>query len=625
MPRQTDTPTRQNSWRTLVATTALLLLAFFLRVHMLGNQELRGDEGFSARLVRNGWVHSLERILATGEPSAPLHVGALSVAIALWGDGEFALRYPSLLASLLCVPLALALGRRLFGGEAGLWAGVLIACNPLMVWYAQDARNMYPLMVLFTLLASLLLWRAVDARGRVAARWWALYAVAAALGVYSHYYAALALAAHGLWIVLFRRDRLRPFALAGLGAVALVLPWAALHIPAILAYGPTAGGDQVSLPDLATRVMRALLWGDFLGGPAWPSWVIWCVVLLGGVALAWRRAGREVAGWLALAACVPPALALMVVMRRTLFNEGYALVALPALLVLAGGLLSWRPAGPRVRWVPRLVGALSVAAAAVALLHLYYDPSYSRTTGWRDLRARVAEEASPHDILVAGYPDPTLYYYIRGPLAAAVLPASPDAAPETIAEALDPVAARGGRVWWLPSGWDSRNLVRTYLESGWTLVRDGWAGRQHLLIYAPPGWTQAHLVPVNADFGAIRLAGYYVALRVRPGETVRLVVCWQARAPVEADYTVFTHLLAPDGSLHAGQDNPPAAGSRPTSTWLPGETIWDAYSLPVQHSAALGDYVIQVGLYDPATGTRLPVGTADAVRLTAIRVDADAP
>lgn len=632
----------------LAATTALILLAFFLRVHLLGNQELRGDEGFSVRLVRNGFVHALERILATGEPSMPLHVATLAASMALWGDSEFALRYGSLLASLLCVPLTLLLGRRVFGPKAGLWSGLLMALSPFMVWYAQDARNMYSLMVLFTLAASVFLWRAVDTRGRAVVRWWALYAVAAALGLYSHYYAAFALVAHGLWILTFRRDRLVPFASAGLVTLALVMPWAAFHVPAIVRYGPVGGGAAEPLQALATRVVRALLWGDFLGGPAWPSWVVCGVVLGGGLLLARRRAGREAAGWLALAALLPPALALAVAMQRTLFNEGYALAALPALLVLASALLAWRPAASREDvaamragrlqhafrslqhspWadrVLRLVGLLTVAALGVALLHEYYDPEYSRTTGWRDLRARVTRDATEQDMLVYSYPDPTLHYYIRGPLAAILLPASPDADPASIAAALDPVAERGGRVWWLPSDWDARGLVRGYLDKGWILVQDGWAGRQHLLIYAPLGWVQAHLVPVNADFGAIRLLGYYVAPGVRPGETVRLVLCWEARTAVTSDYTVFTHLLAPDGSLHAGQDNPPAGGARPTSTWHAGEIVWDAYSLPVRYGAAPGEYVIRAGLYDPATGTRLPTGAADAVQLAAIHVGADVP
>lgn len=659
MSRQPAAPVRSPSWRMLAATTALILLAFFLRVHLLGNQELRGDEGFSVRLVRNGFMHSLERILATGEPSMPLHVGTLAASIAMWGDSEFALRYVSLLASLLCVPLTLHLGRRLFGARTGLWAGALMAASPLMVWYAQDARTMYPLMVLFTLSASVLLWHAVDARGPAAVRWWALYAVAAALGLYSHYYAAFALVAHGLWILALRRDRLIPFASAGLAALALLMPWAVFHVPAIIRYGPAGGGDAEPLPALATRVVRALLWGDFLGGPAWPSWLICGVALAGGVLLAWRRAGRSAAGWLALAVLVPPALALAVALRRTLFNEGYTLAALPALLVLAGALLAWRPAFPRegvaethgglapglprldagrlhsvlrsLQHSPRgggllcLAGLLTVAALGVALLHVYYDPRYSRTTGWRDLRARVARDATAQDMLVYSYPDPTLHYYIRGPLAATLLPASPDADPASVAAALDPVAGRGGRVWWLPSDWDARGLVRGYLEAGWVLVRDGWAGRQHLLVYAPPGWVEAHLAPANADFGAIRLLGYYVAPDARPGETVRLVLCWQALAAVSVDYTVFTHLLAPDGSLHTGQDNPPAGGTRPTSTWSAGEIVWDAYSLPVRYEAAPGEYAIQAGLYDPETGTRVLTGEADAVRLTAVRVDTSTP
>jgi hypothetical protein len=66
------------------------------------------------------------------------------------------------------------------------------------------------------------------------------------------------------------------------------------------------------------------------------------------------------------------------------------------------------------------------------------------------------------------------------------------------------------------------------------------------------------------------------------------------------NYTAFVHVLGPDGDLLAQADRVPAEGARPTTGWLPGEVIADAYDLPLAGAAAL-----RVGLYDAATGERL--------------------
>jgi hypothetical protein len=469
-------------------------------------------------------------------------------------------------------------------------------------------------MLLFTLLAAVLLWQALSApSGQASGRRWALYALAVALGVYVHYYAALVVVAHGLWIVLARRDRLWPFALALLGAGLLVLPWAVPHIQSIAAYGPTYGGGQLPPSELAGRVAGALAWGDFLQAPV-AGVLFWAVVLAGGLALAWRR-DRLAALWLGLVATVPIVLALLVAQRRTLFNEGYTLSALPALLILAGGIGAARPA-------LRAVGVALVAVLFVALGNYYFDPRYSRTIGWRELGARVAAETTARDVVIANYPDPTLYYYVRGPAETVVLPPAPDADPATVAEVLDPVAARGGRAWFLPSGWDARGLVRSYLNAGWLLVDEGWAGQQQLFIYAPPARVREDALPVGAVLGdRIRLRAYLARSQAAAGDRVHLILFWEALEPVAQDYTVFTHLLAPDGSVAAQRDNPPAGGLRPTSGWRPGEVVTDSYVLELPAGLSPGDYTLQTGLYDPATGTRLPVaGGGDAVRLAAVRV-----
>lgn len=86
------------------------------------------------------------------------------------------------------------------------------------------------------------------------------------------------------------------------------------------------------------------------------------------------------------------------------------------------------------------------------------------------------------------------------------------------------------------------------------------------------------------------------------------------------DYTVFVHLLGPDGQVWGQVDLAPGGGQRPTSGWLPGEVIVDRYTVPVEAGAPSGIYRIEIGLYEAETGQRLPVTDAKGTPLPDDRV-----
>jgi hypothetical protein len=125
---------------------------------------------------------------------------------------------------------------------------------------------------------------------------------------------------------------------------------------------------------------------------------------------------------------------------------------------------------------------------------------------------------------------------------------------------------------------------------------------------------------LEADFeGAFRLLGYDIspAGQIANTGTLRLTLYWQALADgtPEADYTVFTHILAEDGRLIGQHDGPPVSGTRPTSGWLAGEYLVDEHTLTFKE-AYTGPAVVQIGLYDPRTFRRaLTDDGSDAVRL----------
>lgn len=106
----------------------------------------------------------------------------------------------------------------------------------------------------------------------------------------------------------------------------------------------------------------------------------------------------------------------------------------------------------------------------------------------------------------------------------------------------------------------------------------------------------------------IRLLGYDLENdRVRPGDQFTLTLYWQAVDRVETSYTVFTHLLDTGSHIRAQKDSIPGGGSLPTTSWVEREVIADVYHLTVSSDAPPGDSVLEVGMYDPATGQRLPL------------------
>lgn len=79
-----------------------------------------------------------------------------------------------------------------------------------------------------------------------------------------------------------------------------------------------------------------------------------------------------------------------------------------------------------------------------------------------------------------------------------------------------------------------------------------------------------------------------------------ITLYWQGLALMETSYVAFVHRLDESGRLVAQIDRPPLNGTRPTTSWLPGEILTDYYPLPMTDAAAFA-----IGFYDPETQVRL--------------------
>jgi hypothetical protein len=134
----------------------------------------------------------------------------------------------------------------------------------------------------------------------------------------------------------------------------------------------------------------------------------------------------------------------------------------------------------------------------------------------------------------------------------------------------------------------------------------GWLKLNAVEELSPPD------VVTDYRFGdGIALVGYDLE---KEAEGLRLILHWASLAPVDQDYTVFVHLVGPDGAL-AQADGPPAGGDYPTSLWEYGEIVFDERLIPTQDLPA-GAYRLDMGMYLLETGDRLPALDADGTRLT---------
>ena len=95
--------------------------------------------------------------------------------------------------------------------------------------------------------------------------------------------------------------------------------------------------------------------------------------------------------------------------------------------------------------------------------------------------------------------------------------------------------------------------------------------------------------------------------RAHPGEELSFVLTWQATGELEADYTVFVHLVDEEGNLIMAFDRPPLAGGYPTHLWQTGDTVIDAHMIRLPEDLPSGIYDLQVGWYRLDDLSRLPV------------------
>jgi len=602
---------------------ALLLLAFGVRVYHLEEHNIWGDEAYSITVA--GWPLP-QMVTGSADTHPPLHYILLSFMMRLAGRTPFAIRFLSVMSGMLVVPLLYRLAKEVGGKAVGLWAAAASTVSPFLVYYAQEAR-MYEL-ALVGATGSLVTFVLLDKQQRTDQApppiLWGLYGLSSLTAVYSHYYAFAVLLAEGVFAVGMamgtgeRRNRqmrhLGPW-LATWGAMALgFAPWLLVHSHFLEGKASARFGEWTlaKFIEISERTLIAYGIGTTVSATEhWWGWGMIGLAVGGLVGLSIRPGGRRYALLLALVSATGILFAWAANPVMPFFWERYLLVCAPPFLVLvAAGLAAlkhiWRLA-------PILGATFVLTASGLSLQHYYFDPQYAKG-GYGHLMADLSAEAQKGDLVLLNNPlQASLFdYYHPEGLPAKFLPRDALLTDEKSDRLLQRVTRGYRRVWLVefgnPQEYDPEHRARAWLghHGSWGFYQS-YPGVSLSLFTLVAATEAQHPLAVNLG-EEIKLVGYSLGTTAaRPGEPILLTLYWQALEPIAHPYTVFTHLLDADAQIQAQMDGQPVGGTRPTTTWKPGEVIQDNYALLLPEDLAPGSYELEVGMYLWPEMARLPV------------------
>ena len=638
-----------------------ILLAFARLSFDLDAKTVWWDESLSLQRSEQGWRDLLAGKLALWDSERERitwdqHPAAFYVALGLLlrasTDSPFALRFVSLCAATLLVPVAWGFARflarkRLVPQGTEFWATALVALNPFILWYGQEARP-YALWMLVSLLAVWALWEWVDTWSYVQerfdhnGRWAILYLVALLLSLGTHYYSLMMLPIHGLLVAVYLLRVERKFAIEVMTFVLVLTGTLVFVVYRFIMSQPGAGSNfaPVDIWTVGQELVHAFGTGlsarlDQVG------WLDTVFIALGayGIYYAVRsKEVRQVQGWfLGLYLLLPVALlfALSFVQPNYMAARHHAQLIGVFLVLVASGLAALSSYHLRATWV---CGLLLMGGTAYSSWRYYESPYYGKAPDY-DLVGRILEDQIREGDLVV-FKGPNSWRLFRYYFPMEEIEAAQAAGFHVNWEAMPPIrvgqwllntqehladtATDYERVWMLEDRTlpyeDPDHEVLLWLRGNMHQHKD-W-GFFHpnsslaLFLFLPEDPNPVPAIPLTTDVevgatfdGTFRLEAIEIGQRLWDASQLPLTLYWRVEDPPRARYRyiVWLYEVLPDGTQiklpHTEQ-----FGAFPDRATPAGQFQLDFSNVEAptdwQESSR---YLLHVMIYDIQTGAKLPI------------------
>lgn len=594
-------------------TTFFILFGFTVLVIGMELMHLRPDEFLTIGNMRYSFSESMVR-LATRNNQAHLWWITMWAWQRTVGVSEFALRYHSVLLSMLTLAIVFRIGRDWFGAACYGWFAMLIlSVNSYFFIYSLEAR-MYALAMLTTVLSMRTLYGWLTKRTWQAA---VFYGLSAAVMMYTHYYMAFVVLAQIVYFSLFHLLNIKLIRQGLIAGTVAFLAW----LPGlIIIYNQlqfirfaTEGGLNIPTKPTTAETLYAL---TQLGSSGW-TW-LYSVIIIIGLIFLWQKIGyRLVLIWMLVA----PGLVLLINLRAPVFTERYTSYTAPSIAILVGIAIAAIPAvwlrkqENDARWATIVSW---IAVFIVAGISLYTLPT--QITEHAPLRHiyREMTTMSPENAVlyvthldIDGNETELMRRYL---------------APEIFnnrADAID-TAAESRYVWFVTNEWGDDNARNQFNQLTITHRVEAVIGE------CKPAWcylAQLMIAPPNREatvFGEV--IGFHGADIEITENTIEALLWWSVDFQPRQDYSISLQLLDSSGVLVTQLDRqikpPDFEDEIPTSQMQPENSYIDWRELSLPDNLASDDYTLQLVVYQWQDNTRLTLPDGhDTLHIQSIVID----
>jgi mannosyltransferase len=394
----------------LILLVAVVVIGATLRLASITAQSLWVDEATTAHEMHLS-LGALLHAVRVDETTPPLYFLLAWVWAKVFGSGELGLRLFSACLGIALIPLAYGCARELVSRRAGVVAAALVAVNPFMIWYSQEARS-YALFAVFSAASFLFCaraWRDPTSRNL---GWWAAFS---ALAVLTHFFAGFLILPEALLLVVRvgraqRRGLILAFAVIA-AAQAAVLPLAlsdTSHPLGWIKIFPLSVRIQQVPVDfgLGALYQSPIVTHGLLGAAVLAAIVL--ALLAAGGGRAERRGARFAAVVAAVTLLVPVILAALG--RDYLVPRNLMAAWIPLAVVLGAACTV-----PRARIAGAGLAIVLLVAFVIAGVRIAQNPQYQRPN-WRGVAAALGDAAGPRAIVAydGGFAAQPLAVYMPG-------------------------------------------------------------------------------------------------------------------------------------------------------------------------------------------------------------------
>lgn len=243
-----DLAHRTRSSPHLPILVGIVVLGGLLRFVTIDLQSYRYDEAVTVARILQPSLFDTVASIPGSESAPPLYYIVAWFWSRPFGTGEVWMRSLSALAGTASIVVVYLGARALpLPSRAALIAAAMVAVNPVLIWFSQDARA-YALVFLLTALAFLFFARARHSGARSDLAWWVLFS---SLGLATHYFVGLVIAPMALLLLLDDKQR-RDVVVA----IAVLVAATAALAPIALHQADNAHASWISEQPLGERIER---------------------------------------------------------------------------------------------------------------------------------------------------------------------------------------------------------------------------------------------------------------------------------------------------------------------------------------------------------------------------------